>query len=247
MVLIHGMAASMRTWDYQIPALLEAGYRVYAFDLLGHGDSAKPSDPAYYHIDEIYTHAAEWLLELGQQQPLTLIGHSLGSYVGLNFTHQYPDLVERMVMFNPFYSQRQLSPVIQWASGRTAKLSAKFLEMAPMWAIDPFVRYNRNIANNLENEAIVQMALDYKRVDPRIMYTAPTVGDLLPRATELQHPTLAIWGDKDLTLTPRFYPELVDAMPQAEGHSVSGAGHTPHLTNYGEVNPRMLDFLNQAI
>jgi len=53
-VLLHGVAASARDWDALLPELVHAGYRAYAPDLVGHGNSTKPGEPSKYDAESIY-------------------------------------------------------------------------------------------------------------------------------------------------------------------------------------------------
>ena len=55
-VLIHGLAASLHDWDCLAPELAEAGYQAFALDLLGHGDTIKPTKASDYHIKVVYRH-----------------------------------------------------------------------------------------------------------------------------------------------------------------------------------------------
>ena len=64
-ILIHGMAASLYDWEALMPALAASGYRAYALDLPGHGESAKPDDPGYYNAQSVYNQVNAWIESLG--------------------------------------------------------------------------------------------------------------------------------------------------------------------------------------
>ena len=60
-VLIHGMAASLRQWDYLMPQLAAQGFSAHALDLQGHGDSPKPNNLENYHIEVLYEQLKCWI------------------------------------------------------------------------------------------------------------------------------------------------------------------------------------------
>ena len=97
LVLIHGFGASIGHWRKNIPVLADAGYRVFAIDLLGFGGSDKP--------------ALDYSLELWQQQikdfwnahiqePTVFIGNSIGALLSLMVVTQDPDIARGGVLIN---------------------------------------------------------------------------------------------------------------------------------------------------
>ncbi len=83
-VLLHGWACSAYSFRHLLPALIAAGYRVAAPDLLGHGRSDKPDDPEVYTTSALTAYAAELVASFGAG-PLApvVVGHSLGGALTL--------------------------------------------------------------------------------------------------------------------------------------------------------------------
>src|SRR5246127_4735295 len=96
LVLIHGMVASSLTWDAVI-AHLPSTYRVIAPDLLGHGDSDKPRGD--YSLGAFAVWLRDFLDALGISRA-TLIGHSLGGGIAMQFAHQHRDYCRRLVLIS---------------------------------------------------------------------------------------------------------------------------------------------------
>ena len=240
-ILIHGMGASLHNWDYLIPQLVSTGYRAFAPDLPGHGESLKPEQPGDYHIEALYAHIETWIHTLELEDPFFLIGHSLGAYLALRYALKHPVKLKKLVLVDPFYSLSQLSPFLSLVT-QQPQLSIKVLEAAPAWLIDPLIKYNPNVAYKLPESMVHQMALDYKRAHPNIIFTAPTLQDLTPKLPAVRHQTLVVWGENDLTLTPDSFPRLVETMPNAYGYSLPKCGHTPHLTRAHKFNQQVLSF-----
>jgi len=93
-VLIHGIAGSSTTWRAVMPALSEH-YTVIAPDLLGHGQSAKPRGD--YSLGAYASGIRDLLAVLGHEH-VTLVGHSLGGGVAMQFAYQFPESAERLVL-----------------------------------------------------------------------------------------------------------------------------------------------------
>jgi len=94
LLLIHGGRDHCRNWDWVARALRD-DWHVIAPDLRGHGDSQWALGGAYALID--YTLDIAQLLDAIQEFPMTIVGHSLGGSIALQYTGTYPDRVKRVV------------------------------------------------------------------------------------------------------------------------------------------------------
>src|SRR5512147_2309921 len=94
LVLIHGIAGSSATWQEVLPRLAER-YTVVAPDLLGHGSSAKPRTD--YSLGAYACAIRDLLGVLGYERG-TIVGHSLGGGVAMQFAYQFPERCERMAL-----------------------------------------------------------------------------------------------------------------------------------------------------
>lgn len=93
-LLIHGFPDSHRLWRYQVPALLEAGYRVIAPDLRGFGDSDRPASVEAYGIP-LSVRDMVMLLDRLEVQRAHVVCHDFGAAVGWVLAATQPTRVER--------------------------------------------------------------------------------------------------------------------------------------------------------
>ena len=93
-VLVHGLAGTMETWDRVIEDL-SSSCTVVAMDLPGHGRSAAPAGD--YSL-EAYASCVRDLLDALGHRAATVVGHSLGGGVAMQFAHDYPERCERLVL-----------------------------------------------------------------------------------------------------------------------------------------------------
>ena len=95
LLLLHSLAAHSHWWDW-VGHLLAARFSVVALDQRGHGASAWAEPPAYT-LDDYAGDALGVLDALGWRAP-TVIGHSMGGYVGALVAARHPDRVSALVM-----------------------------------------------------------------------------------------------------------------------------------------------------
>jgi pimeloyl-ACP methyl ester carboxylesterase len=248
-ILIHGIAASLHDWDDLIPELMQNGYASYALDLLGHGESPKPDFHAY-HMDWIVEHFEHWIHSLNLTEPAIVIGHSLGGYVALEYARRVSDWTRGLILVNPFYSRLQLNPFLRRSYSRR-NLRGYLVSKAPVWMYRAFIDLgsvvmgrNQGALHSLPERIRVQTALDYSRTAPGVYGIPNVVSDMTDFLPHIHIPTLVVWGDRDQTLSPASFSNMVTLMPRAAGKSVR-AGHVPHQSNAVEFNQMVLEFLRE--
>ena len=131
-VLLHGLASSSATWA-EVMSLLGRRAHVIAPDLLGHGDSAKPRSGDY----SLGAHAAGLrdLLAILDLEQATVVGHSFGGGVALQFAYQYPELTERVVLVASGGLGQEVNLALRAATLPGASTALKVVTAAtPRWA-----------------------------------------------------------------------------------------------------------------
>lgn len=249
-IMVHGLAASLHDWDMMLPELISRGYASYALDLLGHGESPKPEGPDQYTSESVFTHMAAWMDSLPIDEPVILIGHSLGGYMCLQYTLQNPERVRALVLANPFFSQSQLPPMLRFFLRRTLHNTSQ-IERTPYWLFRMFIDVtslqfgnSSERMHNLPELVRIQTALDYKRAAPGIYNIPRTLRELGPNLSHIKQPTLVIWGARDQTIDPKTFPILVESLPNARAEIMPVCGHVPHQCHAKEFNKKVFDFLN---
>ena len=94
LVLVHGGLDHARSWDWVARAMREH-YHVYALDLRGHGNSTWAPGAIYSIAEHVLDLSA--LLDVINDFPLRLIGHSLGGGIALHYSGVYPDRVSKVI------------------------------------------------------------------------------------------------------------------------------------------------------
>src|SRR5438132_2482954 len=111
-VLIHGMVNSSRHWE-EVAVRLADDYAVIAPDLIGHGDSATPRGD--YSLGAHAASIRDLLAAIGIDSA-TIVGHSLGGGVAMQFFYQFPQRTERIVLVSSGGLGREVSPMLRTAA-----------------------------------------------------------------------------------------------------------------------------------
>lgn len=242
-ILLHGIAASLYNWEALIPRLAGSGYRVYALDLPGHGESAKPDDPKDYHVQSTYLKLYEWIVGLDLPRHPILVCHSLGGFFGLLIGLLHPEQLRALVMIDPLYTPEQISPFLRILN-QHPEWSSEFLARVPDWLLTEVVKLDPSNKNSFPANDQRHIADDYKRASPYIVYTSASIFDLTPQLNQIQTNTLVIWGQKDLVLSGSSFPRLVANMPKAKGQPLPGSGHQPHIGNPDLIHQLLVEFFD---
>ena len=249
-ILVHGLAASLHDWDDLLPELAASGYAGYALDLLGHGESEKPAKHSEYTVEAVFDHFCNWIEALRMDEPMILVGHSLGGGLSLLYALRYPERVCALVLVNPFYDIGQLPPILQTVFRRQL-LNTYLIDRTPyrfFRLLVDMTSFNVYIGNRethtLPEHIRYQTALDYKRASSGIYNIPRSLPSIALDLSRISQPTLLLWGGRDQTLTPSSFPRLAESLPNVvDTHILPICGHVPHQCHPGKFNPHVMKFL----
>jgi len=128
LLLLHGLGCDSSTWLPALPQLAER-YTVIAPDLLGHGRSDKPRGD--YSLGGYANGMRDLLTVLGIKR-VTVVGHSFGGGVAMQFAYQFPERTERMVLVAPGGLGPEVSAVIRALTLPGAGAALGALTMRPL-------------------------------------------------------------------------------------------------------------------
>ena len=240
MVLLHGIGDSSVTWAHVMPALAR-NHLVIAPDLLGHGHSDKPR--ADYSVAAYANGVRDLLGVLGISQA-SIIGHSLGGAVAMQFAYQFPERTERLVLVCPSAAGPEASAVLRLLSLPGAQALLHLLRLpTARWQVGMWVSALRGLDTAIGQDAedLLRMADEIPDATGRAAFarTLRSVVDwrgqvitLLDRCYLTQGmPTQLIWGSRDAVLPIAQAHRAHEAMPGSRLEIFSGAGHFPFHTD----------------
>jgi len=225
-VLVHGLGASLHTWDPWARDL-STTHRVVRFDVPGHGLTGP--DPANNYSDARSLRLLHALLDSLQLDRVTLVGHSMGGRLAWSYAAEHPARVARLVLIAP---DGFASPGFEYDTPADVPsvlglmrwvLPAPLLRanLTPAYA-DP-ARLTDSVARRYHDLMLVPGNRD--ALLSRLRQTVLT--DPAPRLARITAPTLLLWGEDDAMIPVQNAEDYLRMMPNATVVRLPGLGHVP--------------------
>jgi pimeloyl-ACP methyl ester carboxylesterase len=238
LALIHGITSSADTWKPAMAGLCR-DHTVIAPDLLGHGASAKPRGD--YSLGAYASGVRDLLAVLGHDR-VTVVGHSLGGGVALQFAYQFPERTERLALVSSGGLGREVSILLRAAALPGAELVLPFL--VPGWlerAVDGVGRAGARLGLRPSQDVaeLVRGFLSLADAEARAAFLHTLRAVIDPRGQRIsgldrlylaEHlPSLIVWGERDPIIPAAHGASAHAAMLGSRLEVFENAGHFPHL------------------
>lgn len=210
---LHGFPESSYSWRYQMKLLADLGYRVWAPDLRGYGETDKPSRVSAYRIQDLVLDVAG-LIDAANAEEVVLIAHDWGGVVAWHFALRRLRKIDRLVVMNIPHPRRMAQAL--------AKLGPQIRRSWYIFLFQlPFLPERYLARNDYQaiKAAFVGMAVDRSRFPEAVLreyrdaaakpgairgmlsyYRAAVRYRVSARYPRLETPTLLIWGEDDTAL-----------------------------------------------
>jgi pimeloyl-ACP methyl ester carboxylesterase len=258
LVLVHGFGASIGHWRKNIPVLADAGYRVFAIDLLGFGGSDKAA--INYTVD-VWVELLKDFWAEHIQEPAVFIGNSIGALLSLMVVAEHPEIAAGGVLINCAgglsHRPQELNPLLRVVMSTFNKLvghpiTGKFVFNR--------IRQKHQIRRTLyqvyrDRSAVTDELVDLlyapscdvgaQQVFASILTAppGPSPSELLPK---VERPLLVVWGADD-PWTPitgaKIYEQARENGQDIKIVPIPGAGHCPHDEVPDIVNAEIVQWL----
>lgn len=243
-VLVHGYSMPSFVWSGLLGPLTEAGFRVLAYDNYGRGFSDRPradNDAALFDRQ-----LSELLDSQGIEEPVNLVGYSMGGAIATYFTARHPAKVARLGLIapagfpvrTPFVTKLLTIPVLgDWLMAIVGKdtllerieqpenKGRAIPDLAERYEVQmQYDGYLRSLLSTLRHYPLNEMGDEYEGVG----------------ATSI--PVLAIWGDEDAVVPPANAARVADAIPQARFATIPGGTHAVTYSEPEFVSAALVEF-----
>jgi pimeloyl-ACP methyl ester carboxylesterase len=252
LLLVHGMAGSSSTWR-SVWDDLTASATVIAPDLPGHGRTDKPRGD--YSLGAQASFLRDLLVALGHDRA-TVVGTSLGGGIALQFSYQYPERLERLVLVGAGGLGEEVTPILRLIAvpGTDLVLPALFqplfrdaartvggwfgrIGLKPAAATDEIFRAYASLVDPESRTAFIHTLRSV--VDSRGQRVS--AHDRLYLASDV--PTLIVWGERDPIIPVSHGHAAHEAMPGSRLEIIPGVGHFPQVEDPRRFARVVLDFV----
>jgi len=244
-VLLHGFPDSASLWRNQIPALVDAGYRVIVPDLRGFGDSDAPVGKKHYTIDTIIKDLKAAMDQIGAKR-FCLVGHDWGAIIGWAFVISHGERVERYVAISVGHPRAYSKAGIEQKLRAWYAVSFQFTGIAERFARANDWFFMRRLTNNHPEckQWIEDMSRPGRLTAGMNWYRANLVRMLVGDFPIVKVPVMGIWSTGDRYLTEKQMANsivYVDAPWRYE--RIEGSSHWIPLDAPQRLNELLLDYL----
>jgi len=254
-VLVHGMLNSSSHWR-EVALNLAGEYTVIAPDLIGHGDSAAPRGD--YSLGAHAASIRDLLAAVGIDRT-TIVGHSLGGGVAMQFFYQFPQRVERLALISSGGLGHDVSPMLRTAAlpGISALLSLTIHPrvLAALWETGRRLRM-REARAGVYLQAVARALRPLENAEAReaFLQTLRAVIDVHGQrvsATDRLYllesiPTMIVWGERDNTI-PLLHGRMAhEAIPGSLFRTLPRAAHFPHLEDPDGLSGVLREFMRST-
>src|SRR4051794_10422392 len=255
LVLLHGITSTAEAWREVLPRLAER-YTVIAPDMIGHGRSAKPRGD--YSLGAYAAGVRDLLAVLGYERG-SVVGHSFGGGIAMQFSYLFPEYVERMALVSSGGLGREVHPLLraatlpasewvlpliarEWpvrAGGGVSGVAAKIgIEAGPDLA--EFARGYASLTEDGASEAFIHTMRSVIDHDGQRVSAL----DRLYLADQL--PTLFIWGSDDPVIPVEHGRNAHRVVPNSRYVELEGSGHWPMLDAPRRVIHELISFMEET-
>jgi pimeloyl-ACP methyl ester carboxylesterase len=235
LVFLHGLGGGHHAWEEQVPYFGKLGYPSHAWDQPGYGHS-EIVEP--YDLEHIAAALARLLQGLSNE-PVVLIGHSMGGLIAQETYVHHPQLVKAMALCftSPAFAGGSSDFTRQFIAARVAPLD-QGKTMAQIAAqLIPTMGSNSKLAEQI-------MA----KVPPETYRKAVhllTTFDRRKELADIRVPTLLIAGSEDKTAPPSVMEKMAGKIPGAQYVLLQGCGHLGPMDRPAAFNAALLSFLQK--
>jgi pimeloyl-ACP methyl ester carboxylesterase len=254
LLLIHGMAGTAQNWQSVLEPL-SLRHTVVAADFPGHGSSAPGGGD--YSLGSLASGLRDLLVTLGHDRA-TLVGHSLGGGVALQFTYQFPEMVERLVLVSSGGLGPDVSPILRAAAlpgadifisvtagvgqhaGGLLGRGLGMLGMRPSADVAEVARGYASLSDPIRRKAFLATLRSVVGTEGQRVAAL----DRLYLAEAL--PLLILWGDRDPIIPVAHAEEAHRALPTSRLEIFENVGHVPQLESPGRFIAALERFLDDT-
>ena len=235
-ILLHGAGAGAVTWYPSISALSKE-FHVIAPDIVGYGESDKPS--AAYDRPYFSAWLNEFLLALGISKA-HIVGLSQGGAIALQFALDYPEFVDKLILIDSgaLGAKPSFFPFIGmlWMNSVPSRLASRY-----------FSRYLLfNPENRDPNLAYYSIEILKREGGKNAFFQGRgSAVSAIPKGLlrKIKNDTLIIWGENDRMFSIEHGKEAARIMPNATFYRIKNAGHMPLMDQPDIFNKALIGFL----
>ena len=231
-ILLHGGQMRLKSWEHIAP-LLAKEFKVYRYDVRGHGETVRPPGPQPTHeewVDDLYR-----FIESFDLKAPAVAGWSMGASIGLNFAVKYPGVMSQLILVGSASPLIPLRGRELWVERRRLKESGASGEeiMEKTFGVTKGI-FSPQAENNALEMVREQLLAHFSMPLEQISIPQGDLPDIGSKLGGIQCPTLCIVGDGDSRTPIEASESLNKEIPNSYMKIIPNCGHA-----YGYEQPEL--------
>lgn len=241
LLFLHGLGGGHHAWDDQLTFFAAHGYASHAWDQPGYGHTPAVEP---YDLEQVAA-SLKRLVDSFGDEPVVLIGHSMGGIVAQEAMARHPGCARALVLgfTSPAFGGGSEEFVRQFIAARVGPLDEGKTMADIAAALMPAMRGTSSDPAGLARAQAIMSGLS-----PETYRKAVALLTTFDRRAELKKiavPTLVVSGSDDRTAPPRMMERMAGEIPGAEYVNLPGCGHLGPMDQPGPFNDAVFSFLQK--
>ena len=238
LILMHGLGGYAERWTNLIP-LLSKKFHIFAPDLIGYGQSDKPSED--YTPELFVKFVFDFIESLGIKKTF-MIGTSLGGQIVAECASTQSSIIEKIILISPAGIMRKSTPTLDAYTMAALYPTKESVKNAYQMMIGP--------GKQVSEISIERFVTHMSRPNAKMVFLSTLLGlknapDLYEKLERITIPTLLIWGKEDKLIPFEYSQQFVSHIKNCKFISMEGCGHSPYVEEPEKLSEFIIKFLSQ--
>ena len=237
-LLLHGLGGYAERWSNLMP-LLSKKYRIFAPDLIGYGQSDKPS--VDYTVDVFIKFVFDFLESLDIKKTF-VIGTSLGGQIAAECAATQSPVIEKVILISPAGIMRKSTPTLDAYTMAALYPNRDSVKNAYQMMIGP--------DKQVSEISIERFVTNMSRPNAKMVFLSTLLGlknapDIFEKLQKITSPTMVVWGREDKLIPFEYSQHFVSSIKNCEFVSMEGCGHSPYVEDPERLSEIITKFFSK--
>jgi pimeloyl-ACP methyl ester carboxylesterase len=235
LILLHGLGGYAERWSNLMPHLNKK-YHIFAPDLIGYGQSDKPS--VDYTPEFFIKFVFDFMETLGIKKTF-VIGTSLGGQITAECAATQSSAIEKIILISPAGIMRKSTPTLDAYTMAALYPNYDSVKNAYQMMIGP--------DKQVSEISIERFVTNMSRPNAKMVFLSTLLGlknapDIFDKLEKISTPTLVIWGKEDKLIPFEYAQQFVSSIKNCEFIPMEGCGHSPYVEDPIKLSDIIIKF-----
>jgi len=237
LILMHGLGGYAERWSNVMPHLSKK-FHIFAPDLIGYGQSDKPS--VDYTLEFFVKFVFDFMETLGIQKTY-MIGTSLGGQIVAECAATQSPAIEKIVLISPAGIMRRSTPTLDAYTMAALYPTKESVKNAYQMMVGP--------GKEVSEISIERFVNNMSRPNAKMVFLSTLIGlknapDICEKLGNIRVPTLLIWGKEDNLIPFEYSQQFVSSINNCKFIPMEGCGHSPYVEDPEKLSKLVIKFLS---